>query len=125
MQRTESTGTHPIRRTTGAEPADHLYDTVPAAVGVAAEVPWHRRYSPIGGGQRHYRLDPLLLTERAVCGEGVVVVLGVKAAYAFPADADGQIADYRPVAAAPGVTADADVLALLGYTVAADPDWAL
>lgn len=118
----DTTGTQ-IRRPAPAEPADPLDDTVPAAVGVAAEVPWHRRFSPIGGGQRHYRLEPLLLTEQAVCGEGVVVVIGAKAAYAFPADAEGQIADYLPVAEAPGAAADAGVLALLGYTIDLRTAW--
>lgn len=120
----DTTGTQ-VRRPAPAERPDHRYDTVPAAVGVAAEQPWHRRYSPIGGSQRHYTLEPVLLTERAVCGDGVVVVIGTKAAYAFPADPEGQIADYLPVAEAPDATADADVLALLGYTIDPRSGWSI
>ena len=121
MSRAEATGTEPLRR---PHPATQPQPVTPAAVvGVAWEVAWNCRYSPIGGVQRHYSLDPLLLTAEAVCGHGVVVVIGAKAAYAFPADVDGHIGDHIPVLEAPGVTADADLLALLGYTVAADTAW--
>jgi hypothetical protein len=117
----ETTGTQQAPRPAAEHPTPAIGDGV---VGVAYELPWHRRYSPIGGGQRHYRLDPMLLTDRAVCGDGVVVVIGAKSAYAFPADSEGQIADYIPVAEAPGATTGADVLALLGYTVDPRSGWA-
>ena len=121
MSRVEATGTEPLRR---PHPATQPQPVTPAAVvGVAWEVAWNCRYSPIGGVQRHYSLDPLLLTAEAVCGHGVVVVIGAKSAYAFAADVDGHIAEYIPVLEAPGITADADLLALLGYTVAADTTW--
>lgn len=101
----------------------HPHPAEGGLVGVASEQPWHRRHSPIGGSQRHYTLEPVLWTADAVCGDGVVVVIGLKAGYAFPADAEGHIADYRPVAEVPGARDDAAVLVLLGYSVAADPDW--
>ena len=99
-------------------------ETQPSSTAaVAHEVPWHRRYSPIGGTQRHYTLDPVLLTPDSVCADGVVVVIGTKAAYAFPADVDGHIADYRPAAQAAGVIHDAELLADLGYTTVPDTVW--
>ena len=82
-------------------------ETQPSSTAaVAHEVPWHRRYSPIGGTQRHYTLDPVLLTPDSVCADG-----------------DGHIADYRPVAQAAGVIHDAELLADLGYTTVPDTVW--
>lgn len=87
--------------------------------GTALEAPENRRLSPIGVAQRHYHLDPVLITPDGVC-TGVVIIAGMKATYVYPSDSDGNIADYAAVAVAPPGTWDDDVLAVMGYCVGAD-----
>lgn len=86
--------------------------------GIALEAAENRRLSPIGVPQRHYQLDPVLITPDGVC-TGVVVIAGAKATYVYPSDFDGNIADYAAVAIAPRGTWDDDVLAVMGYCVGA------
>jgi len=88
---------------------------------VAQEIPWHRRFSPIGPVQRHYSLEPVLLTERGVCSHGVVTVEGTRGTYAFAADAEGEIADYLALAEAPAGISGAELLSALGYRVNFEP----
>lgn len=88
-----------------------------ATDGVAQEIPAHRQPSPIGAAQRHYRLEPVLLATTGVCADGVVVIAGARGTYAYPAEADGQIADYTPAAQAPAGTTAAHLLGGLGYRV--------
>jgi len=85
--------------------------------GVADEAPWNRRVSPIGAPQRHYVLNPMLITEAGVCADGVVVIVGSRGTYVYASDADGEIADYTEVASAPAGTGDGETLAMLGYRV--------
>lgn len=86
--------------------------------GTAEEVPSHIRTSPIGAPQRHYRLQPALVTRERACG-GVVIVAGPRGTYAYLSDRDGDIADYEPVAVALPGTGEGDLLATLGYALRA------
>jgi len=84
--------------------------------GLAAEVIEHRGYSPIGAVQRHYRLQPALVTPEGVC-TGVVVIAGAKGTYVYPSGPDGGISDYIPVGTAPVGTAGTVILTVMGYRV--------
>lgn len=95
--------------------------TPPVQHFVAREIQWHRRYSPIGPVQRHYTLEPLLLTERGVCSHGVVTIEGSRGTYAFASDDSGEIADFLAVAEAPAGISGAQLLAAMGYRVNFEP----
>lgn len=86
--------------------------------GVANEVSGHRRTSPIGAPQRHYQLEPVLVTPEGVC-DGVVIIAGARGTYAYASDCDGDIADFEPVAVAPQGTSEDDLLAIMGYLICA------
>jgi hypothetical protein len=79
----------------------------------ATEFPKHRRISGIGSPQRHYRLEPALITESGT-HHTVVVAGGTKGTYVFAADATGEIADYQALAIVP-VTTHVAALSKLGY----------
>jgi hypothetical protein len=85
--------------------------------GLAAEVVENRSYSPIGAAQRHYRLEPALVTPEGVC-TGVVVIAGSKGTYVYPSDAHGDISDYIPVGTAPMGTSGRVILTVMGYLIA-------
>lgn len=85
--------------------------------GRADEVVEHRGYSTIGAAQRHYVLQPALVTPDGVC-TAVVVVTGSKGTYVYPGDSDGDIADYFPVGKAPVGTSREVILSVMGYRIA-------
>jgi len=86
--------------------------------GVADEMAWHRRTSPIGAPQRHYQLEPVLVIPEGVC-DGVVIIAGARGTYAYASDCNGDIADFEPVAVAPPGTGEDDLLAVMGYAICA------
>lgn len=88
-----------------------------ATDGVAQEIPAHRQPSPIGTEQRHYHLEPVWLAPTGVCTAGVVVIAGTRGTYAFPADPDGEIADYLAAAEAPAGVSVTELLAVMGYRI--------
>ncbi len=86
---------------------------------VASEISDHRRRSAIGTFQRHYQLRPEIASARGVFSS-VIVVSGEKGTYVFPADEDGDIADYCPIIdPVTGVHDPETALLHLGYTVKA------
>lgn len=84
--------------------------------GHAREIVANRSHSPVGVLQRHYELDPALVTSAGVC-TGVVAIAGSKATYIYPSDADGEIADYAPLGITPPGTCGEVTLAVMGYAV--------
>lgn len=91
-----------------------LYRTV---AGTAIEMPTHRRSSPIGSPQRHYRLDPPLMSLGGGRHRDVIVINGRKAAYAFAGDSTGEVADFTALV----IVAAGDhgaALSALGYSLA-------
>jgi len=85
--------------------------------GLAAEVVEHRGYSPIGAPQRHFLLQPALVTPVGVC-TGVVVIAGSKGTYVCPANSDGTVSDFKPVGTAPAGTSGKVLLTVMGYRIA-------
>ena len=82
----------------------------------ATELTTHRYLSPIGTTQRHYRVNPALPCDRGAF-TSLVLVPGESATFVFPADADGEIADFEALAKVAGVTDTVAALAHLGYYV--------
>jgi hypothetical protein len=99
-----------------SEGTDFTHDGSDFPCGVAAEVIEHRGYSPIGAVQRHYLLQPALVTPEGVC-TGVVVIAGAKGTYVYPSGSDGGISDYIPVGTAPVGTAGSVILTVMGYRI--------
>jgi hypothetical protein len=93
------------------------HDGADHSSGLAAEVVENRGYSAIGSAQRHYRLQPVLVTPEGVC-TGVVVIAGSLGTYVYPGNADGEIADYVPLGVTPPGTGGEVTLAVMGYRVA-------
>ncbi|WP_079461640.1 hypothetical protein [Mycobacteroides abscessus] len=84
---------------------------------VASEISGHRRRSAIGTFQHHYHLRPEISSARGAFSS-VIVVSGEKGTYVFPADEDGDIADYCPIIdPVTGVHDPETALSHLGYTV--------
>lgn len=80
----------------------------------ATELPLHRYPSPIGTVQRHYQLVPSMRG----AAQGVVAVPAEADTFLFPADPDGEIADFEALAKVPGVVDPEAALSELGYCVA-------
>ena len=96
----------------------YCYD-YPMSPDTAREVPAHRRTSPIGGPQRHFRLASVLVTPIGITTD-VVLVAGTRAVYVYPATVAGEIADFDALLAEfPAGTAPEDALNSLGYDAAA------
>lgn len=86
---------------------------------IATELIEHRRVSPIGTVQRHYRLEPELASARGAFGS-VIVAPGSKGAFVFAANPDGDIDDYFSLLAeVPAVRDPEAALSQLGYTITA------
>jgi hypothetical protein len=83
--------------------------------------PWrprkaNRRTSPIGSLQRHYRLNPPLLTPSRGRQRDAVVITGSRSTYAFAGDGDGEIVDFTALV----IVAAGDqgaALSALGYSL--------
>lgn len=89
-------------------------------LGIASELPGHRRCSPIGALQRHFVLDPVLIAVDGPCPgvcAGVVIIEGSRGTYAYGSDVEGEICDFEPVSVAPPGTSTNDMLAVMGYRV--------
>jgi hypothetical protein len=85
--------------------------------GLAVEVVENRGHCAIGAEQRHYVLNPALVTPDGVC-TGVVVIAGARGTYVYPGGVDGEISDYTPLGVAPGGTHGEIMLTVMGYLVA-------
>ena len=85
---------------------------MPTSARTATEVATHRYPSPIGTIQRHYQLAPALSGATAV-----VAVPGEDATFVFPADPDGEIADYVALAKVADVIDPDAALSQLGYDI--------
>jgi hypothetical protein len=96
---------------------DYTRDESDCSSGLAAEVVEHRGYSTIGAPQRHYLLQPALVTPTGVC-TGVVVIAGSKGTYVYPGNSAGEISDYKPVGTAPVGTSGKVLLTVMGYRIA-------
>lgn len=88
---------------------------------IATEQPKHRRTSLIGGEQRHYDLQPGLVSAHGEFSS-VVVAAGAKAAYVYAADKNGAIADFETLATVPNAKDPEGALSQLGYEVDSGAD---
>ena len=87
----------------------------------ATELPAHRYLSPVGTTQRHYRLSPAFSCERG--GFTAIVAVPAEAdTFLFPADPDGEIADFEALAKVPGVIDPDAALSELGYRIHSNGD---
>jgi hypothetical protein len=88
-----------------------------AVVGTAVEVSTHRRISPVGSPQRHYRLDPPVTDSGGNPQRDVVVIEGFKGSYAFVGNLDGEITDFTALATVATGGDGSTVLCAIGYSL--------
>lgn len=101
----------------GTEAMTHI-----AVTGTAVEVEDHRRTSPIGSPQRHYHLNPPLNTPSGRKWDDAVVIEGLADTYVYPANVNGEIADWSALGMVKALD-DHRALAALGYRIVFQ-DWA-